>query len=156
MQSVIADILKTSIPTIVGALIVIVPTMIEKFSDIKFDRIKQQRDKKQEMYVEIISLFSRVLKEGRSNTDVDQLRERINLISITGSVEVVKALNDYLDTWGKNTGVEDQKYCDLLKAMRVDLQVDSRLNTNFPEIGLRDINVKKDENDLKENGEQAT
>ena len=146
MLNTVAEIMKTSIPTVVGALIVIVPTMVEKFSDRKFDRIDQQLSKKQEMYVEIISLFGRVLTEGRSNADLDKLRDRINLISITGSVEVVKALNDYIDTWGKNSASEEQnkKYCDLLKAMRVDLEIDSRLNANFPEIGLRDINVKYD------------
>lgn len=144
MLNVIVEIIKICIPTIVGALIVIVPTMIEKFSDRKFNRIEQQQSKKQEMYVEIISLFSRVLKEERSNADLDQLRDRINLISITGSVEVVRALNEYIDTWGEKPEKENQKYCDLLKAMRVDLKVDSRLSTDFPEIGLRNISIKHD------------
>ena len=56
------------------------------------------------MYVELISLFSRVLKNQCKSVDLDILRDRINLISITGSIEVVKALNDYIDTWSKADG----------------------------------------------------
>ena len=41
------------------------------------------------MYVELISLFSKVLKNQCDSDDLDTLRNRINLISITGSLDVV-------------------------------------------------------------------
>ena len=78
------------------------------------------------------------------DTDVDMLRERINLISITGSVEVIKALNEYIDTWSRASGKEqNQKYSYLLKVLRVDLGADEKINDKFPEIGLRDINISR-------------
>lgn len=138
----ILEVLKTCIPIIVGALIAIIPTLVEKIIDRKNDQVEQQHQKKQEMYVELISLFSKVLKE-QKGADLNMLRDRINLISITGSVDVVKALNDYIDTWGKKSGeVQTQKYSDLLKVIRVDLKIDKSLNNKFPVIGLRDINIK--------------
>lgn len=96
------------------------------------------------MYVELISLFSKVLKNQCDSDDLDTLRNRINLISITGSSDVVRALNEYIDTWGKASSAEqNEKYSNLLKVIRVDLKVDKKLNEDFPQIGLRDINIKK-------------
>lgn len=137
------DVLKTCIPIIVGALIAIVPTMVEKCFERKNNKTEKQHQEKQQMYVELISLFSKVLKNQCIGTELDLLRDRINLISITGSVEVVDALNKYIDTWGTATGEEqNKKYCDLLKVIRKDLGIDKRINENFPQIGLRDINVR--------------
>ena len=116
------DVLKTCIPIIVGALIAIVPSITEK----------------------LISLFSRVLKENRTERDLLLLRNKINLISITGSVEVVKALNEYINTWGRASGeVQNEKYRTLLQVMRKDLNVDKKIDEDFPSIGLCDINVKR-------------
>lgn len=99
------------------------------------------------MYIELISLFSKVLKNQYNGSELDLLRNRINLISITGSVEVVKALNDYIDTWGKvDEEEQNNRYCDLLKVIRVDLDIDKTKNNKFPQIGLRDINVKNADN----------
>lgn len=57
---------------------------------------------------------------------------------------MVRALNEYIDTWGKASSAEqNEKYSDLLKVIRVDLKVDKKLNEDFPQIGLRDINIKK-------------
>lgn len=142
-MDVVVDLLKTCIPIIVGAIIAIVPTMVEK----KIDKKQEQEEKKirikQEIYVELISLFGKVLKGQDNDESLGLLRDRINLISISGSVEVVKALNDYIDTWGHQSGEEqNRKYCDLLKAIRVDLNIDSSVNDKFPQIGLRDISVK--------------
>lgn len=96
------------------------------------------------MYVELISLFSKVLKNQCDSDDLDTLRNRINLISITGRSDVVRALNEYIDTWGKASSAEqNEKYSNLLKVIRVDLKVDKKLNEDFPQIGLRDINIKK-------------
>lgn len=136
------EILKTCVPIIVGALIAIVPNLVEKSIERKNDKTEKRHQEKQQMYVELISLFSKVLKS-RCIDDLNLLRDRINLISITGSVEVVKALNEYIDSWGvESEEGEKKKYCDLLKAIRKDLGIDKRLNENFPQIGLRDINVK--------------
>lgn len=86
------DVLKTCIPIIVGALIAIVPSITEKLISNKYEHKEKQQQEKQELYIELISLFSRVLKENRTERDLLLLRNKINLISITGSVEVVKAL----------------------------------------------------------------
>lgn len=40
-------------------------------------------------------------------------------------------------------GRTNEKYSNLLKVIRVDLKVDKKLNEDFPQIGLRDINIKK-------------
>lgn len=137
------EILQNCVPIVVGALIAIVPTLIEKRSEQKSERAENLREQKQELYVELISLFGKVLKNQHDDNELDMLKNRINLISITGSAEVVKALNEYIDTWGNVDGEEqNKKYCVLLKVMRVDLGIDKKLNEDFPEIGLRDISVK--------------
>lgn len=135
--------MKTCVPIIIGALITILPMAVEKYIDRKNIIEEQKHKDKQDMYIELISLFSKVLKNQCNSTELDLLRNRINLISVTGSVEVVKALNEYIDTWG-NSNAEEQnnKYCNLLKVIRVDLGVDKSINDNFPQIGLRDISVK--------------
>lgn len=138
------EVLKTCIPIIVGALIAIVPTIIEKLITRKYTLQEKQQQEKQELYVELISLFGCALKEDRTTSDLKLLSDKINLISITGSVEVVKALNDYIDTWGNESGdLQNQKYRTLLQVMRKDLNVDKKINKEFPDIGLRDVNVKK-------------
>lgn len=138
------EVLKTCIPIVVGALIAIVPTMVEKNIERKREQAQKQFQTKQEIYVELISLFGKVLKEQSNGEELGLLRDRINLISITGSVKVVKALNDYIDTWGQEDNEEqNRRYCELLKAMRVDLKIDNSVNDNFPQIGLRDVSVKR-------------
>ena len=138
------DVLKTCIPIIVGALIAIVPSITEKLISNKYEHKEKQQQEKQELYIELISLFSRVLKENRTERDLLLLRNKINLISITGSVEVVKALNEYINTWGRASGeVQNEKYRTLLQVMRKDLNVDKKNGEDFPSIGLCDINVKR-------------
>lgn len=84
-----------------------------------------------------------MLKKNNENNELATLQNRINLIRITGSAEVVQALNEYLDSWGSESGEEqNQRYCNLLKVMRVDLGIDKKRNEDFPEIGLRDISIK--------------
>lgn len=142
-MEMVSEIVKICIPIIVGALIAIVPIMIVKCSESKQNRKEAQRQDKQEIYVELISLLGKVLKVQRDSEDLRVLQNRINLISITGSAEVVKALNDYIDTLSKAIGEEqNKKYCDLLKAIRVDLGVDKNINVDFPNIGLRDISIR--------------
>lgn len=137
------EVLQTCIPIVVGALIAIVPTIVEKIFEQRKDKAEKQRQKKQELYVEMISLFNEVMKTQCESEALEQLRNRVNLVSIIGSVEVVKTLNEYIATWGAKT-VEEQnkKYSELLKAMRVDVGIDKRLNKEFPEIGVININVK--------------
>ena len=130
-------------PIIVGALIAIVPNMIDKHSEQKNAKVEKRLKEKQEMYVELISLFGKVLKNQCDSDDLDLLRNRINLISITGSTAAVKALNDYINTWGKDPKEEqNDKYCELLKVIRVDLNIDKKINDECPQVGLRDIDVK--------------
>lgn len=139
----VLEIVKICVPIIVGALIAIIPTMIEKSSERRHKLAEEYNQKKQEMYVELISLFGKVLKNPGDNENLNILRDRINLISITGSVDVVRALNEYIDTWGKESSEkQNEKYDDLLQVIRVDLGVDKKIDDNFPKIGLRDINVK--------------
>ena len=114
-MEVLLEIVKTCIPIIVGALIAIIPTMIEKSSERKHELVEKRCQQKQEIYVELISLFSKVLKNQCDSVDLDTLRDRINLISITGSADVVRALNEYIDTWGKASSEEqNEKYSNLL------------------------------------------
>ena len=94
-MEVVLEIVKTCIPIIVGALIAIIPTMIEKSSERRHEFVEKRCQQKQEMYVELISLFSKVLKNQCDSVDLDTLRDRINLISITGSADVVRAMNPY-------------------------------------------------------------
>lgn len=120
------------------------PSITDKLISSKYDHKEKQQQEKQELYIELISLFGRVLKDDRAEGDLDLLRNKINLISITGSVEVVKALNEYIDTWGRASGeLQNEKYRTLLQVIRKDLNVDKEINDNFPNIGLRDINVKR-------------
>lgn len=140
----LTEILKTYIPIIVGALIAIVPSFAEKLISNKYEHKEKQQQEKQELYIELISLFTRVLKENRTERDLCLLRNKINLISITGSVDVVKALNEYIDTWGSASGeLQNEKYKTLIQVIRKDLNVDKEINDNFPNIGLRDISAKK-------------
>ena len=100
-EVIMLELLKICMPIIVGALIAIIPTAVEKYLDRK-NMKEEKRDKdKEEIYIELISLFSKVLKNQCNCDELDFLMNRINLISITGSIDVVKALNDYIDTWGK-------------------------------------------------------
>lgn len=146
-MEVVLEIVKTCIPIIVGALIAIIPTMIEKSSERKHELVEKRCQQNQEMYVELISLFSKVLKNQCDSVDLDTLRDRINLISITGSADVVRALNEYIDTWGKASSEEqNEKYSNMLQVIRVDLKVDKKRNEDFPKIGLRDINIKDRKN----------
>ena len=149
-MEVVLEIVKTCIPIIVGALIAIIPTMIEKSSERKHELVEKRCQQKQEMYVELISLFSKVLKNQCDSVDLDTLRDRINLISITGSADVVRALNEYIDNWGKASSEEqNEKYSNMLQVIRVDLKVDKKRNEDFPKIGLRDINIKDRKKYLK-------
>ena len=146
-MEVVLEIVKTCIPIIVGALIAIIPTMIEKSSERRHEFVEKRCQQKQEMYVELISLFSKVLKNQCDSVDLATLRDRINLISITGSADVVRALNEYIDTQGKASSEEqNEKYSNLLQVIRVDLKVDKKRNEDFPKIGLRDINIKDRKN----------
>ena len=98
---------------------------MKKINERKHEQVEKQCQQKQEMYVELILLLSKVLKNQCDSDDLDTLRYRINLISITGSSDVVRALNEYIDTWGKASSAEqNEKYSNLLKVIRVDLKVD--------------------------------
>lgn len=134
--------LLACIPVVVGAMIAIVPTLIEKFIDKKYQKEEKQHLEKQKLYVDLITLFGIVLKKP-CEEKLSEVREIINLISITGSVDVVQALNEYIDTWGIiDEDEQNKKYNELLKVIRVDLGIDKKICDNFPDIGLRDINCK--------------
>lgn len=75
--------------------------------------------------------------------ELDELIKLINTINITENVEVVKALNDYVKTWGKtDEDIQNAAYTMLVKAIRKDLCVNDEKN-KFPDIGLIEINIKK-------------
>lgn len=147
-MQVVIDLLNTCVPTIVGALIVIIPTAINKKMELKQNREEQDFKDKQQRYTKLITLFIKVLrweKSGRyDNADIDELIGLINTISITGNIEVVEALEKYVKTWGKE-GKDDQNkaYSELVKAIRKDLCVDEKDIKNFPEIGLVEVNLQK-------------
>ncbi|EGT3606650.1 hypothetical protein FKF97_09615 [Clostridium perfringens] len=148
MNEIIVSSIKQVIPIIVGALIAIVPNIVEKYYERKKQKEQSEYQRKQETYIELISLFDKILSNQRNGFDmeseVDKLRNIINMISITGSKEVVKALNDYIKTWGySNVDIQTKYYTDLLKTIRVDLSIDKKIDVDFPEIGLIDINFKK-------------
>lgn len=137
------DVLKSCIPVVVGALVAIIPTLITKYLENKNQKEELIQKEKQELYLELISLFSKVLKYN-SPDEINTLIDRINHISITVSIDVVKALNDYIDSWSiEGKEGQNKKYSELLKVIRVDLQVDKHINKKFPMIGLRDITIKK-------------
>lgn len=143
MEKIIEEVIKTCIPIIVGALIAIVPSIVEKQYNLKKEQSAKLQKEKQEMYLELISLISKVIKEQNNNSELEDLRNRINLVSITGSTAVVKTLNEYINTWGNSSDeIQNQKYTELLKAIRLDLQVDKKLNEEFPQIGVIDITIK--------------
>lgn len=148
-MEVIIDLLETCVPTIVGALIVIIPTAINKRMEMKQEREEQDFRDKQQRYTQLITLFAKVLRGQKKGNfleaDVDELINLINTINITGNVQIVKSLNDYVKTWGREEGDTQKKaYLELVKAIRVDLNYNSQQDKDFPEIGLVEINTKHD------------
>ena len=139
--------IKNCIPTVIGALIVIVPTAINKRMEMKQKREEQKFQDKQQRYIQLISLFTKVLRgqnEGIiEKENIEELIKLINTINITENIEVVKALNNYVNTWGKTDKMnQNAAYTLLIKTIRKDLYVKDN-NREFPDIGLIEINIKK-------------
>lgn len=65
-MDILSDLLKTCIPIIMGALIAIIPTIINKKIEIKQKRDEQKFQDKQQRYIQLISLFTKVLR-GQKN-----------------------------------------------------------------------------------------
>lgn len=126
-------------PVIVGALISIVPNMINKKIDNKNKLKEDNRNIKLQNYVELIDLLTIVLKNPGVN--FEQIISKINIVNMIGSVEVVYALNEYIQTWGGCASQEDQntKYFQLLIAMRKDIGIDEGDLSRLSTIGLLDI-----------------
>lgn len=126
-------------PVIVGALISIVPNMINKKIDNKNKLKEDNRNIKLQNYVELIDLLTIVLKNPGVN--FEQIISKINIVNMIGSVEVVYALNEYVKTWGGCASQEDQntKYFQLLIAMRKDIGIDEGDLSRLSTIGLLDI-----------------
>ena len=144
MCEIILKLLETCAPIIIGALIVLIPNTIDKLTDRKISKEEKELQYKREVYVELISLFAKIIPHDRKKEDVDLLRDQINLVFIIGNNDVIRILNEYIGTWGKETGkIQNEKYRELIKAIRVDLQVDKKLNNDLPDIGLIDLNVLK-------------
>ncbi len=146
-MEVFIELLKTCIPTIVGALIVIVPTTINKKMEMKQEREAQYFREKQQSYTRLIMLLTKVLRgqkeENYSDDDLDELINIINAINITGDLHVVKALDAYLKTWGKEEKDDQNKaYSELVKAIRIDLDINDKQYKEFPDIGLVEIRIK--------------
>ena len=121
-------------PVIVGALISIVPNMINKKIDNKNKLKEDNRNIKLQNYVELIDLLTIVLKNPGVN--FEQIISKINIVNMIGSVEVV-----YIQTWGGCASQEDQntKYFQLLIAMRKDIGIDEGDLSKLSTIGLLDI-----------------
>ena len=81
------EVLKTCIPIIVGALIAIVPSTTEKLISNKYEHKEKQQQEKQELYIELILLFSRVLKENRTERDLLLLRNKIRLLYVGNAAD---------------------------------------------------------------------
>lgn len=126
-------------PVIVGALISIVPNMINKKIDNKNKLKEDNRNIKLQNYVELIDLLTIVLKNPGVN--FEQIISKINIVNMIGSVEVVYTLNEYIQTWGGCASQEDQntKYFQLLIAMRKDIGIDEGDLSKLSTIGLLDI-----------------
>lgn len=145
-MDVISDLLKTCVPAIIGALIAIIPTAIKKRMEIMQKREEQKFQDKKQRYIKLISLFTKVLRGQKDKkfdkNDVDELIDLINTISITENLEVVKALNDYIGTWGKTDDTtQNSSYTLLVKAIRKDLDINDD-GKQFPNIGLIELNLK--------------
>ena len=57
---------------------------------------------------------------------------------------MVKSLNAYIDTWGKEPeDIQNKQYDILIREIRVDLGVDERLDDEFPSLGLRTVTTNK-------------
>lgn len=145
-MDVINDLLKTCVPAIIGALIAIIPTAIKKRMEIMQKREEQKFQDKKQRYIKLISLFTKVLRGQKDKkfdkNDVDELIDLINTISITENLEVVKALNDYIGTWGKTDDTtQNSSYTLLVKAIRKDLDINDD-GKQFPNIGLIELNLK--------------
>ena len=75
--------------------------------------------------------------------DNRKLDIKFNTINITENLEVVKALNDYVNTWGrKDDHAQNNAYRLLVKSIRKDLSIDDEKD-KFPDIGLIETNVKQ-------------
>lgn len=131
------------IGVIVGSLITIIPEAYKRKSEYKIKKMEALHASKQEQYTELIKLLSRIQAGDCDLNDVDLLRDRINLISLSCDYSVAVALQEYYKSWGKGKD-QDEKCSNLIKAMRVDLGVDKEIMDDAPEIGL--IDVKKIEN----------
>lgn len=139
--------IESALLIVVGAMITVVPKLIEKYFDSKNKKKDQRQQKKTDTYLELIQLFGEVLYNLKySDIDdktINKLRNNINMINITGNIDVVSSLNEYINTWGKeNEEIQNQKYTELIKTIRVDLEIDKKINDDYPEIGLVDIKVK--------------
>ena len=126
-------------PVIVGALISIVPNMINKKIENKNKLKEDNRNIKLQNYVELIDLLTIVLKN--QGVNFEQIISKINIVNMIGSVEVVYTLNEYIQTWGGCTSQEDQNtiYFQLLIAMRKDIGIDEGDLSKLSTIGLLDI-----------------
>ena len=134
------DIIKTCVPIIVGALIAIIPNAIERHSARVLETKKANLARKQELYTKLIFQLESVLNKPESAYNRNELRNCINNISIVGSIGVVNALKEYLNSWGTTGDNQNKKYNTLLREIRTDISVDRKKERRYPEIGIININ----------------
>ncbi len=142
------------IPIIVGALIAIVPSTIEKAYSNYTKRKNDLHEKKEKLYIELISILSKYVSTENIMEKKEyekKLGDYINIINITGDVKVVYALNDYVESWGKSGTKEEQaaKYTTFIKLVRKELGVTKRLEKDFPNLGLRHISSLEEMNNCE-------
>ena len=129
------------LPVIVGALITIIPNLVSKCIEAKSKIDESNRNLKINTYTQLINMMASFLKNQSDEMLYLQLVNIINTVNLIGSSEVVIALKNYMDTWGKenNQFEQNKNYDVLLKALRKDLKIKGwNISTDEP-IGLIDV-----------------
>ena len=125
---------------ILGSVVTLIPQIVDKFFELRKERERDKYNSKQERYVKLISLLSTATDPYFSGTEKEELGRQINLINITGSLEVVNALNSYLRAWTSGDKSKQQEpYRRLIKAIREDLEIEKRKNKDIPDVELWNI-----------------
>ena len=68
------DTLYSCIPIIIGAFIAIFPTWIEKRNEQKYSIISKLNEDKQKLYIQLIYLFGKVLRD-KEDYDIEELQK---------------------------------------------------------------------------------
>lgn len=128
---------------VLGAVVSTLPNIIYKLIDNSNKVREENRNLKLTHYVELIHLFTIVLKNP-SQEGIESLIAKINIVNMIESREVVESLALYHNTWGQdNNQLEQNKnYTNLLVAMRKDLKIEGKFCGKISTQGLVDLNIR--------------